>query len=139
MVPFLFRRFISHLPRSIVEFASQEDAQRSVRELSEQILLSRPVFIREVSAPSCVFVISLSTDRYLRTERTSHVSAPPPFLEKLAWLWPAVGCMLLLPLGLPITITLVNQGATLVTNYTLATYVVDTYSRCNFGRYLFCR
>lgn len=31
----------------IVEFASQEDAQRSVRELSEQMLLSRPVFIRE--------------------------------------------------------------------------------------------
>ncbi|KAF9652568.1 RNA-binding domain-containing protein [Thelephora ganbajun] len=31
----------------IVEFASQEDAQRSVRELSEQILLGRPVFIRE--------------------------------------------------------------------------------------------
>jgi len=31
----------------IVEFASQEDAQRSVRELSEQALLGRPVFIRE--------------------------------------------------------------------------------------------
>ncbi|KAL1673693.1 RNA-binding domain-containing protein [Schizophyllum commune] len=31
----------------IVEFASPEDAQRSVRELSEQSLLGRPVFIRE--------------------------------------------------------------------------------------------
>lgn len=31
----------------IVEFASQEDAQRAVRELSETPLLSRPVFIRE--------------------------------------------------------------------------------------------
>ncbi|KZT07037.1 RNA-binding domain-containing protein, partial [Laetiporus sulphureus 93-53] len=31
----------------IVEFASQEDAQRAIRELSEQSLLSRPVFIRE--------------------------------------------------------------------------------------------
>ncbi|KAI0726535.1 RNA-binding domain-containing protein [Fomitopsis betulina] len=31
----------------IVEFASQEDAQRSIRELSEQLLLGRPVFIRE--------------------------------------------------------------------------------------------
>ncbi|KIJ95074.1 hypothetical protein K443DRAFT_134539 [Laccaria amethystina LaAM-08-1] len=31
----------------IVEFASQEDAQRAVRELSEQPLLGRPVFIRE--------------------------------------------------------------------------------------------
>jgi RNA recognition motif-containing protein len=35
---------------SIVEFASPEDAQRAVRELSEQALLGRPVFIREVSS-----------------------------------------------------------------------------------------
>jgi RNA recognition motif-containing protein len=34
---------------SIVEFASPEDAQRAIRELSEQPLLGRPVFIREVS------------------------------------------------------------------------------------------
>ena len=33
---------------SIVEFASQEDAQRAIRELSEVPLLGRPVFIREV-------------------------------------------------------------------------------------------
>ncbi|KAF7789687.1 hypothetical protein EIP86_000633 [Pleurotus ostreatoroseus] len=32
----------------IVEFASSEDAQRAIRELSEQPLLGRPVFIREV-------------------------------------------------------------------------------------------
>ncbi|KAF9479311.1 RNA-binding domain-containing protein [Pholiota conissans] len=31
----------------IVEFASPEDAQRAIRELSEQALLGRPVFIRE--------------------------------------------------------------------------------------------
>ncbi|KAJ3574257.1 hypothetical protein NP233_g1895 [Leucocoprinus birnbaumii] len=31
----------------IVEFASQEDSQRAIRELSEQPLLGRPVFIRE--------------------------------------------------------------------------------------------
>lgn len=37
---------------SIVEFASQEDSQRAVRELSEQPLLGRPVFIREVRALS---------------------------------------------------------------------------------------
>ena len=36
------------LSHSIVEYASQEDAQRAVRELSEQPLLGRPVFIREV-------------------------------------------------------------------------------------------
>jgi len=33
---------------SIVEFASQEDCQRAIRELSEQAMLGRPVFIREV-------------------------------------------------------------------------------------------
>lgn len=33
---------------SIVEFGSQEDAQRAIRELSEVPLLGRPVFIREV-------------------------------------------------------------------------------------------
>lgn len=32
----------------IVEFASLEDSQRAIRELSEQPLLGRPVFIREV-------------------------------------------------------------------------------------------
>ena len=37
------------LHTSIVEFASQEDSQRAIRELSEQFLLGRPVFIREVS------------------------------------------------------------------------------------------
>jgi len=35
----------------IVEFASHEDSQRAIRELSEQALLGRPVFIREVSLP----------------------------------------------------------------------------------------
>ncbi|KAJ7635044.1 RNA-binding domain-containing protein [Roridomyces roridus] len=34
-------------PPVIVEFGSQEDAQRAMRELSEQALLGRPVFIRE--------------------------------------------------------------------------------------------
>lgn len=38
-----------HLP-SIVEFSNQEDAQRAIRELSEQTLLGRPVFIREVGS-----------------------------------------------------------------------------------------
>jgi RNA recognition motif-containing protein len=39
----------AHRSISIVEFASQEDSQRAVRELSETPLLGRPVFIREVS------------------------------------------------------------------------------------------
>jgi hypothetical protein len=41
------------LSARIVEFASQEDSQRAIRELSEQSLLGRPVFIREV----CQFTI----------------------------------------------------------------------------------
>lgn len=39
----------AYLQPSIVEFASSEDAQRAIRELSEVALLGRPVFIREVS------------------------------------------------------------------------------------------
>lgn len=35
-----------------MEFASPEDAQRAIRELSEVPLLGRPVFIREVSCQS---------------------------------------------------------------------------------------
>jgi hypothetical protein len=42
--------FASPLIIRIVEFASQEDSQRAIRELSEQALLGRPVFIREVRA-----------------------------------------------------------------------------------------
>jgi hypothetical protein len=42
-----FRGVLTLLVR-IVEFASQEDSQRAIRELSEQPLLGRPVFIREV-------------------------------------------------------------------------------------------
>jgi RNA recognition motif-containing protein len=41
-------RLVAEMNNSIVEFASPEDAQRAVRELSEQPLLGRPVFIREV-------------------------------------------------------------------------------------------
>lgn len=33
----------------LVEFANREDAQRAIRELTEQPLIGRPVFIREVS------------------------------------------------------------------------------------------
>ena len=43
---------IAYLHCSIVEFASPEDAQRAVRELSEVPLLGRPVFIREVRCPN---------------------------------------------------------------------------------------
>lgn len=45
---FWFSKQSNIIFRSIVEFASQEDSQRAIRELSEQPLLGRPVFIREV-------------------------------------------------------------------------------------------
>lgn len=42
-----------------MEYASQEDSQRAIRELSETPLLGRPVFIREVMAFSCSIARSL--------------------------------------------------------------------------------
>jgi RNA recognition motif-containing protein len=44
----VFRGVLTWSVFRIVEFASQEDSQRAIRELSEQPLLGRPVFIREV-------------------------------------------------------------------------------------------
>ena len=133
--PLVFRRGVGeyippHLPStsklqfSIVEFASQEDAQRSVRELSEQMLLGRPVFIREVRSSPSNRVDVRFTNRCFRTERMNHVSAPLPSLGRLEWPWLAVGCMLHLPLDLPITITLAKRAVTLVTSCMLATCVV---------------
>jgi RNA recognition motif-containing protein len=40
--------------RSIVEYSSQEEAQRAIKELSDTPLLGRPVFVREVSRSSQV-------------------------------------------------------------------------------------
>ena len=43
--------YVLYLPSafSIVEYHNYEDAQRSIREMSESLLLGRPIFIREVS------------------------------------------------------------------------------------------
>lgn len=54
----------------------------------------------------------------------NHASAPLPSLGRLVWPWLAVGCMLHLPLDLPIMTTLAKRVATLVTSCTLATCVV---------------
>lgn len=102
-----------------------------MRELSEQILLSRPVFIREVGLPLRAPANSPLAHRHIRTERMSHVLVQLPFPEKSVWLWPAAGYMLPLLLGLPIMTTLANPVATLVTNYTSAMYMVNTCSRCD--------
>ena len=102
-----------------------------MRELSEQNLLGRPVFIREVGLSFCASVNSPLTHYHLRTERMSHVSVLLPFPARSVWLWPAAACMLPLPLGLPITTTLANPAATLVTNYMSATYVINACSRYN--------
>jgi len=108
-----------------------------VRELSEQILLSRPVFIREVGLPSYAPVDPQLTKPRSRTERMSHVLVPLPFLARLVWPWPAAGCMLHLPLDLPTMTTLANPVPTLGTSYTSATYVVNTCSRYSDDRSLF--
>lgn len=62
---------------SIVEFASQEDSQRAIRELSEQPLLGRPVFIREVRK---IFRSGLSlSHKFGRIVRMIHGSVQPQF------------------------------------------------------------
>lgn len=96
-----------------------------MRELSEQVLLSRPVFIREVGLPPCVRVDLQPADRHFRTERMSPASVLLQFLERSVWLWPAAGYMLHLLLDLLIMTTLANPVATLVTNYTSVTWVVS--------------
>jgi len=61
---------------SIVEYSNPEDAQRSIKELSEVALLSRPVYIREV----CVLVM-LNINRTLTLiqdrENSSRFGATP--------------------------------------------------------------
>lgn len=38
--------------RSIIEFATRDDAQRAITEFTDKTLLGRPIFIREVRSPS---------------------------------------------------------------------------------------
>ena len=57
----------------IVEFASLEDSQRAIRELSEQPLLGRPVFIREVRSDFLLPYAAYS--RVYRIEKMSHALA----------------------------------------------------------------
>ena len=102
-----------------------------MRELSEQVLLSRPVFIREVGLPTRVPVDSPFANRCFRIEKTSPASEPLRFQARSVWPWPAVDCTLPLPLDPPIMTTLVNPAVTLVTNYTSATYVVTASPRRN--------
>lgn len=70
-----------------MEFASQEDAQRSIKELSEVPLLGRPVFIREVSWTShvrCLCVLNQKQPRIvkMRQDLVQHL-----YLVRLVWLW----------------------------------------------------
>jgi hypothetical protein len=64
----------------IVEFASQEDAQRAIRELSEQPLLGRPVFIREVR--NNFMLLTQFAYGPFRIEKMSLVSGPRLSREK---------------------------------------------------------
>jgi hypothetical protein len=64
----------------IVEFGGQEDSQRAIRELSEQPLLGRPVFIREVGIQ--LEHNSRHTHEVPRTEKMNHVSVRHLYLAK---------------------------------------------------------
>jgi RNA recognition motif-containing protein len=61
----------------IVEFASQEDSQRAIRELSEQPLLGRPVFIREVRS-NFLLDLDLSTSSQDRENESRFGATPVP-------------------------------------------------------------
>jgi RNA recognition motif-containing protein len=77
---------------SIVEFASQEDAQRAIRELSETALLGRPVFIREVCYllhPITYDLFTYLITKLLRIAKLSHALALHLCRVRLALLWPA--------------------------------------------------
>lgn len=43
---------LTRFARSVVEFSAPEEAQKAIRELSDQTLLGRPLFIREVRPSS---------------------------------------------------------------------------------------
>ena len=81
---------------SIVEFASTEDAQRAIRELSEQLLLGRPVFIREVSQTNHLSTLLLT---HRRIVNTSPGSAQRLYRARSVWPWRGKGCTLLLHLA----------------------------------------
>ena len=64
----------------LIEFASQDDSQRAIRELSEPPLLGRPVFIREVRC-DFLFHFILDLDLFLKTgsgESRFSASTPVP-------------------------------------------------------------
>jgi RNA recognition motif-containing protein len=71
-VPSLLTLFVR-----IVEFASQEDSQRAIRELSEQPLLGRPVFIREVRF-NFLLDLDLTTSSQDRENESRFGATPVP-------------------------------------------------------------
>jgi hypothetical protein len=104
----------------IVEFASHEDSQRAIRELSEQPLLGRPVFIREVSLTYWTHCLAIVVYNTFRTEKTRLDSVLRPFQVKWVWLWLVKACMRLRLRDHPPTTTLVLKTI-LATNSTSAT------------------
>lgn len=98
----------------IVEFASTEDAQRAIRELSEQLLLGRPVFIREVSVPIVAAKVPLTR---FRTVNMNLGSVLHQCRARSAWPWRGKACTLPLRLGRPPTTT--SHTRTLAINFTL--------------------
>lgn len=123
----------SRLSCRIVEFGSQDDAQRSIRELSEQLLLGRPIFIREVCFLSLLLIRCSSS---YRIAKMNHALEQPQSQARWVWRWPDRASTLSLLLDL-LTITTSAAAAAavleaepliLVISSTLATYVLAELS-----------
>jgi hypothetical protein len=111
---------------SIVEFASPEDAQRAVRELSEVPLLGRPVFIREVSGR--LGDGDGQAHRWRRIAKMNHGLVLLPYLARSVWRWQGKASTHNRLHVLHIT-TISVHNKTLETNFTLA-MSVPTLSIC---------
>lgn len=122
----------SDLSHRIVEFGSQDDAQRSIRELSEQLLLGRPIFIREVCFLS---LLSIRCSSSHRIAKMNHALEQPQSQARWVWRWLDRASTLSLLLDL-LTITTSAAAAAvleaepliLVISSTLATYVLAELS-----------
>lgn len=68
----------------IVEFATQEEAQRAIKELSERQFLGRPVYLREVDFAIFLLFHFLTMHRTVKMNRGSVL---PLFQERSGWLW----------------------------------------------------
>lgn len=71
-------------PSSVVEFSSPDEAQKAIRELNDQTLLGRPLFIREVRCPLPSSPLFDSRHRSSRIAKTTRATVPLLSLAALA-------------------------------------------------------